>query len=204
MNQDIDRPDALPLTLADYRRAGAIIGDSFADDPVNSWVFGKESGIAAYFTLIAKKQYLVNGYGHGTGDLGATLWIRSEFHQALPLLQSLDIAASIIWNSGLGALIRGLKLDEGMADHHPKEPHHYLYAIGTRQKAQGKGLGGKLMTAGLERVDAERSAAYLESSKASNIPFYKRFGFELMGELIPTEGCPPMYPMWREPRSAIF
>lgn len=188
------------LSHNDYRLAGQIIGAAFADDPVNTWVFGKEAGITAYFTLIAKKQYLKLGYGHHTGDLGAALWLPSSAHNALSILKSLDIAASISWHCGIKHLMRGMRVDAGMADHHPKNPHHYLYAIGTRPEAQGKGLGGKLMQAGLARVDEVKAAAYLESSKESNISFYRRFGFELMGEIVPTEGCPPLWPMWREAR----
>jgi hypothetical protein len=42
--------------------------------------------------------------------------------------------------------------------------------------------------------------AYLESSKARNVPFYARFGFEVVEELPSRRGSPPMWRMWREPR----
>jgi len=54
------------------------------------------------------------------------------------------------------------------------------------------------MKEGLRRVDVDRLPAYLESSKPENVPFYERFGFEVIEEVIPTPGCPPMWPMWRE------
>jgi hypothetical protein len=59
--------------------------------------------------------------------------------------------------------------------------------------------GGKLMAAGLQRADAEHMPVYLESSKESNVPFYRRFGFELIEKVTPAKGCPSMWPMWREP-----
>ena len=81
---------------------------------------------------------------------------------------------------------------------HPTESHYYLYAIGARQGFQGRGIGSQLMQAGLGKVDADRMPAYLESSKESNVPFYQRFGFELVEECSPGKGCPPMWRMWRE------
>ncbi len=38
------------------------------------------------------------------------------------------------------------------------------------------------------------------SSKASNIPIYASFGFEVTGE-IALPGGPTLYPMWRKPRA---
>jgi len=47
---------------------------------------------------------------------------------------------------------------------------------------QGQGIGAALMRHALERVDAERLPAYLESSNSRNISLYRRFGFELVGQ----------------------
>ncbi len=200
MTVNVSENSACPLSLKEHRKAGMIIGAAFADDPVNAWVFGNERGIAAYFSLIARKLYLRDGFGHSTGDLGATLWLPPRVHKAFSILASLDIGATITWNSGLGALLRGMHVDEGFHAHHPKEPHFYLYAIGVRPEAQGKGLGGMLMRAGLERVDEAGAAAYLESTKESNVPLYRRFGFEVREPFEPTPGCPPVWPMWRPAR----
>ena len=64
----------------------------------------------------------------------------------------------------------------------------------------GKGVGGKLMRAALEAIDQGHMPAYLENSKAKNIPFYRSFGFEIMKEVVPGKDCPPMWLMWRAPR----
>lgn len=188
------------LRRRDHQLAGDVIGASFTDDPVNIWVFGKARGLARYYSLSAKKLYLHQGYGHRVGTDGCSLWLPPKVKKHIPLWQSLDIAASMIWNDGFGAVARGVRIDAGLEQHHPEEPHHYLFALGTRPEKQGTGIGSQLMRAGLRRADADQLPAYLESSNESNVPFYQRFGFEVTQKLTPTAGCPPLWLMWREPR----
>jgi ribosomal protein S18 acetylase RimI-like enzyme len=73
--------------------------------------------------------------------------------------------------------------------------------LGTAPEHQGKGLGSAMMAPVLHRCDDEGLPAYLESSKESNIAFYRRHGFEVVGEVVVPDG-PTLWPMWREPRPA--
>ncbi len=82
---------------------------------------------------------------------------------------------------------------------HPKKPHWYLQAIGTDPVHQGKGYAGLVMRHQLAVADAQGLPCYLESSKESNIPIYKSFGFDVTGEIKIPNG-PTLWPMWREPR----
>ena len=49
-------------------------------------------------------------------------------------------------------------------------------------------------------IDADGRAAYRESSNPRNIPLYRRFGFESIGE-IRTESSPVLTPMFRPGRA---
>ncbi len=53
---------------------------------------------------------------------------------------------------------------------------------------------------GLGWADEEGVGSYLETQKEDNIPYYRRFGYELRETLRPVEGGPPLFTMWRSPR----
>jgi predicted N-acetyltransferase YhbS len=73
--------------------------------------------------------------------------------------------------------------------------------IGTDPAHQGSGVGSALINAVLDRCDAEGLPAYLESSKAANVPYYARFGFVEQDAIDLPAGGPQMWPMWREPKA---
>ena len=61
-------------------------------------------------------------------------------------------------------------------------------------------IGSALLTPILQQCDRETTPAYLESSKESNIPFYRRHGFEVTGTVDLPGGGPRVWPMWRDPQ----
>jgi GNAT superfamily N-acetyltransferase len=86
-----------------------------------------------------------------------------------------------------------------MSRGHPKEPHWFLPLIAIDPFLRGKGFGAALMEYGLAACDRDGAPAYLDSTHRRNIPFYERFGFELV-RTIEIGGHPPVYPMIRPPR----
>lgn len=193
--------DIRKLQSHENQLIGDVIGDSFSDDPVNRWVFGSRECMTEYYALAAKKLYLPEGRGDIMHEAnGGSLWLPPGKSKVIPLYRSLDIAKSMINHNGLKSLMRGLAFDRALAKAKPVEPHFYLFAIGVRPNHQGKGIGGRLMTEGLQRVDQAKMPAYLESSKEINVPFYKRFGFEVTKILVPGKGAPALWLMWREAR----
>lgn len=102
-----------------------------------------------------------------------------------------------VFGGGLPRVLSTMDLVEKL---HPKTPHWYLQVLGTDTRAQGKGFGSKVMRPRLAEIDAARIPCYLESSKESNIPIYRTYGFEVTGEIHIPHG-PVLYPMWREPRA---
>lgn len=102
---------------------------------------------------------------------------------------------------GLAAGIRLAKMDSVAQRHHVHmgdSPHYYLADIGVDPDFQGKGYGKWSMSYGLQRADELGVACYLESSNQRNVPFYESFGFVVLEEFIPQEGCPPIWLMKRD------
>ncbi len=79
------------------------------------------------------------------------------------------------------------------------EPHWYLAVLGTSVAQQSKGLGSKVLAPMLDRCDRVGELAYLESSNPANVGFYRRHGFESIGEFTLGDGV-LITPMVREPR----
>jgi GNAT superfamily N-acetyltransferase len=61
-------------------------------------------------------------------------------------------------------------------------PHWHLGPVSVDPDLQGQGVGTALMRAFCDKMDAEGTAAWLETDRGSNVPFYQRFGFEVAHE----------------------
>jgi GNAT superfamily N-acetyltransferase len=86
-----------------------------------------------------------------------------------------------------------------MERRHPREPHYYLSVLGVDPAHQGKGLGHRLVAPVLDRCDAERRLAWLESTNPKNHAFYRRLGFAEVDRL-PFDGGPTITFFARQPR----
>jgi GNAT superfamily N-acetyltransferase len=190
------RPDDVPAVTDGLVRA-------FADDPVANFMFAGERrrrrGLHSFFTSQINRQYLPGGHVYTTEDrAGAAVWGSPDRHRngVAELLQLLPTAPFLLSARTVSALRLLFEVD-GL---HPREPHWYLATLGTAPERQGQGIGSALLLPVLHRADQDGMPAYLESSKARNVPFYARFGFEVVEELPSRHGSPPMWRMWREPR----
>jgi len=187
---------------ADINAVADALVKAFHDDPLILHLFQKESPprkkMKALFVSEPKRS-LKLGALHttaGSETMGGAIWMAPgkwktgglELLGQIPLMFAMGMATP----RTLGVLSKMEKV-------HPQEPHWYLAILGTATEHQGKGVGSALMTPVLEKCDAEGIPAYLESSKEANIPFYKRHGFEVTGEVTVKDG-PTLWPMWRDPR----
>lgn len=178
---------------------------AFDDDPVVNH-FLRQDGRRAeamrqYFEVFV--HHLVGPKGEiwtTSANEGAALWLPPGSWQ-LGFVEQLRHFPSMVritgW-SGLGRVVRGL---DAMEKAHPTYPHWFLQSIGVRPTFQGQGWGRKLLTPILERADAEGLPVYLESSKPSNVPYYERFGFEVVGASVLDDRAPPLIPMRRRPET---
>ncbi|MFF3340351.1 GNAT family N-acetyltransferase [Streptomyces flavidovirens] len=187
--------DAAPISRS--------LARAFDDDPMMRWFFpddsSRETSLVGYFATIFTRQYVDNGVCEFT-EAAAAFWVPPEAQaKAVPDAETILELQNILGDRA------GLFRDtvEAAAKHTPQEPHWYLAVIGADPAAQGQGQGAALLRSGLAKADAAGLPAYLESSKASNLPFYEHFGFTVREELRLPGGGPKLWAMWREPRRPL-
>lgn len=182
----------------EHRSVCDVLGRAFADDPVAEYLFPAPATRAARyarFAAIAIDAFSSSGVVMTEPELRTGAIWQSPIHASLGPLRQLRLLATLVGltRSGFG---RAARLGELMSRHHPREPHWYLAVLGTEPSAQRCGLASAILQPVLDRCDREGLPAYLESSKAANIPFYNKHGFEVVDELrIP--GGPSLWPMLR-------
>jgi ribosomal protein S18 acetylase RimI-like enzyme len=179
------------------------LAEAFWDDPVQAFLLPDEKSrtrrMLGLFTVLLRGHYLKLGETYIVPDhSGAAMWAPPG-KAVLPFTAVIRHSPAMLKALGTRSLL-ALQVLSAIEKQHPKEPHWYLGVLGTRPDRQGKGIGSALMQPILERCDAEGVPAYLESSKESNVAFYRRHGFEVTGTINLAKGGPPVWPMWREPR----
>jgi GNAT superfamily N-acetyltransferase len=189
-------------TIHDVARIAAALGRAFHDDPVFSWMIPdsdrRRAVLPGFFTIFTAA-FQRHGHVYRTADgAGAALWVppgvapvdddeAEAFGAALAEICGPDAERSMV----VGAL-----LDEN----HPHEPVWYLNFMGVEPANQGRGVGSALLERILVRADRDAATAYLDATSMRNRRLYERHGFEAGDELL-VPGGPPLWPMWRQPRS---
>jgi len=196
-------PSVRQVVDDDVREVCAMLARAFDDDPVAMHLMPsarrRPPGLRAFFRLQMTKDLLPFGGVFTTEDhSGAALWAPPGKPSARGLRVLLATLPVVPYVAGrdFPRSIRYLSAIEAI---HPKEPHWYLATLGTDPLRQGKGIGSALLQPILRRCDSEGERAYLESSKERNLPFYRRHGFVVTGE-VRLAGGPPVWTMWRDPQ----
>jgi len=188
-----------PARPEDFPPLALTLARAFYDDPVTAWFYpnaAKRLRHARRFFAIRLRQLHGQQLIYTTQDhSGAALWAlpghwREDARQSLMMLPMVPVL--------LPRIVRSTRLVREIELHHPVQPHFYLSVLGTDPEQQGGGVGSALLAPVLDRCDAHQTAAYLESSKESNVDFYARHGFAVTERIELPEG-PPLWLMWREP-----
>jgi len=78
-------------------------------------------------------------------------------------------------------------------------PYIHLLIMGVSQEFQGKGFGGQLLRAVIEKAEIEELPIYLETQKEANVSLYEKYGFSVKKKVILPD--PLNLPMWLMIRS---
>ncbi|GAA4552657.1 GNAT family N-acetyltransferase [Amycolatopsis samaneae] len=131
-----------------------------------------------------------------------------------------DVVAAAVWttpeSTGAGAAFADLaglmpalagdrafaatSAEKALTPHRPTEPVWFLATVGVHPAHQGKGLGRAIVEPGLAAADAAGVPAFLETSEAGNVAFYRKLGFEVTAEVELPDGGPTTWALRRAPR----
>jgi len=189
---------AILATEDDTPSVIAALVAAFIEDPFIRWMFPRPETYFSAFPLVLKYfagAAFENQTAYRTEETnGAALW--------LPPGVSSD-------EDGLGQVLQD-HIDAGRQDQvfavmeqvgagHPEDSHWYLPAMGVDPRVQGKGYGAALLGESLGACDESCPLAYLESTNPTNVAFYQRHGFDVIGK-IQIDGSPVLTRMLRDGR----
>lgn len=98
-------------------------------------------------------------------------------------LKSILLDAKLILSAvGLKNIKKTLARESMINKIQPKEPKYYLWFIGVDPQYQNKGIGSVLLNEIIEDSAHKKRPIYLETSTLKNLPWYKKFGFQIYHE----------------------
>ncbi len=117
--------------------------------------------------------------------LGVALWLTpGNTAMTLPRMHAAGMLSAPL-HMGMRGFLRFMRF-AGLTDRMHKAaiaaPHYYLFALGVRPSNQGRGGGGLLVGAMLDRIDEEGLPTYLETQDPHNVALYQRLGFQGVAE----------------------
>lgn len=199
------RPRAVQVTERLAPDTATALADGFNDDEIWTWMlpasWQRRRILPRYYGALIKRVFLPRATAWTTEDsAGGALWYPPGTHD-LTMGEQLLTGVALL-PEGLGSLGKGLRWERLIHDNLPLVRHWRLNSLAVRKSRQRRGVGTILIEPGIQRADAEGVGCYLETQRRANIPFYRRFGFEEIGE-ISLSGSPPVWRMWRQGQSGV-
>lgn len=174
-----------PLTLDDLEWATALLSDAFLDRPPATHLFQgpDRASQTRYFMRCSCLYALLFGEAYtDAARSGVALWLPPGSTSMTPARMYRAGMLSAPFRLGIGAFARFMAFARHANAMHARAlstGHYHLFALGVSPQAQGRGVGRALALKMLERIDAERRIAYLETQSEPNVALYRSLGFEV-------------------------
>jgi ribosomal protein S18 acetylase RimI-like enzyme len=189
------------LGRGDVDAVAALLARAFTGDPVVDFLLGgdRERERRLIFGALCRdveRAGLIEGVREGGRLAAVAVWLPPGAHP-VPLRREARMLPSWLrlgrmHPRAIPRLLRAMPALDGL---HPHEPHWFLSLLGTEPDAQGGGLGSALVGSGVRRAEVEGVPVHLDTGRSENVPWYRRFGFEVADEVRVGSGAPPTWGM---------
>ena len=177
-----------------------VLGRAFVDDPLICAILPPGLTPAErvrrmtvlFATMLAEhhgiRQPLVGVIDNGRVIAGALVENVSAPTPALSeIIHGLGAIPTMLRALGMAGIKRALATHDILKRNRPAEPHIYLNVLGVDPDFHGRGCGGAILEwlrdQTIDRPDL--AGVYLETARESNVGYYNRFGYRLIGEINP-------------------
>jgi ribosomal protein S18 acetylase RimI-like enzyme len=184
MKIQIDR-----LHLEDYKEAAQLLAEALYPTPNFSAIFRNKPPQRAIKGLSTATRISILERKHNLGltarqegrIVGVFIMIPSP-HCRLTFFEDLRLMPGLVWAYGK-ALPRIAKLSLLRNQKDPASPHWHCGPLGVLPQYQGHGIGTMLIREAMKIIDQTGMDAYAETASSDNVRLYRRFGFEVVGQM---------------------
>jgi predicted N-acetyltransferase YhbS len=186
-----------PYSPKHFDRTIEALAAAFVTNPLHISAFGPERLDRSRFFFRVGLRHMFTGSAFVALDGGEIVGYMhfNPSPQCLPPPEALPAFAAAELRPLEDAVPRVMEWFARWSRLDPKEPHAHLGPIGVVPAYQRRGVGSALMHRYIEHLDAEKIEGYLETDRAGNVDFYKKFGFAVIREEN-VIGVPIWYMRW--------
>ncbi len=195
------------IQKTDIGQAAKVLADAFQHDPLWKKIFGGEPDKRRIFSAFE----VPVRYGLKYGEVYAP----SEKLEGVIAFLPGKYADMGIWGTlrsgAMGAAMRmGMKAARKMSPifqpvvkdrraHMAGRDFLYVLVVGVATALHGKGFGGQLLRAAIDKASAAGLPLYLETETEENVKMYEHFGFTMLKKITLPVLELPMWEMAKEP-----
>jgi len=195
------------LSLEDAAEAGEMMARVLFDEPVMSHylpdIAERELALPCYYTLLARYSILHGEVYAPSPELEAVAGWLPPGKTSVTRARLLGARESGLRSTaGADAAERTFSRHDFAAEvqqRHAPYPHWYLLMLGVDSCCRDEGYEHMLLRAGLERVDRERLACYLETYDEHDVVVYQRYGFNVVEATVLPDVGVKLWAMLRRP-----
>jgi len=194
--------DLYKIKKKDIKKAANVLANAFYDDPIYNKMDMDEDKRCVISELMIRYSFRYGNVVSTSENLEGVMAI-TPHDKPMTFLRIIRSGAFLI-SMKLASLKKMMGAVEKAMEEEKKnlniDPYIYLFTIGVSREFQGKGFGGKLLRAVIEKADTERKPMYLETQNEKNVSLYEKYGFYVTKKIDLPE--PLNLPMWLMVRDA--